>query len=47
MASYRVTANCCEMGENAARVNAYGLQHHIPLRQVEVAKVLHDKFRRV
>ncbi len=40
MASYRVTGNCCQMGENAGKIVAYALRNHISLRQVDVKKVL-------
>lgn len=35
MASYRVTGNCCQMGENAALAAAYALKRGIPLREVK------------
>ncbi len=44
MASYRVTANCTEMAENAAIVNAYAIKNELPIRAVDVKKVLCGKF---
>lgn len=44
MASYRVTANCTEMAENAAIVNAFAIKNQLPIREVDVEKVLRGKF---
>lgn len=44
MASYRVTANCTEMAENAAIVNAYAFKNKMPIREVDVKQVLCGKF---
>ncbi|MBQ2781176.1 MAG: FAD-dependent oxidoreductase [Clostridia bacterium] len=46
MASYRVTADCCQMAENAAAVNAYAIKNDLPLREVDVVAVLGGKFAR-
>lgn len=34
MASYRVTGNCCQMGEAAGKAAAYAIEHAIPIREV-------------
>ena len=46
MASYRVTANCTEMAENAAIVNAFAIKNNIPIRDVNVFEVLDGKFKK-
>ena len=40
MASYRVTGDCCEMGDNAGRVVSYALRTGTPLREVSVEEAL-------
>lgn len=40
MASYRVTGNCCRMGDSAGTIAAYALRHGLPLREVPVAEAL-------
>lgn len=44
MASYRVTANCTEMAENAAIVNAFALKNGVSIRDVKVKSVLGGRF---
>ena len=39
MASYRVTGNCCQMGENAGNVIAYAIKNHINVRDVKVSNL--------
>ena len=34
MASYRVTGNCCAMGEAAGKAAAYAVQNNVSVRQV-------------
>lgn len=34
MASYRVTGNCCAMGEAAGKAAAYAVKNNVPIRQV-------------
>ena len=36
MASYRVTGNCCQMGENAGNVVAYAVKNNVNVRDVNV-----------
>lgn len=36
MASYRVTGNCCQMGENAGNVVAYAVKNNVNVRDVKV-----------
>lgn len=40
MASYRVTADCCRMGQTAGAVAAYSARTGTPLREVSVKKAL-------
>lgn len=42
MASYRVTGNCCQMGENAGILAAYALRTGTPIREVPVKEVLEN-----
>jgi hypothetical protein len=36
MASYRVTGNCCQMGENAGRYIAKAIRENINIRDVKL-----------
>ena len=40
MASYRVTGNCCQMGENAGKVISYAVKNNINVRDVEVNEIV-------
>ncbi len=40
MAAYRVTGNCCHMGENAGKLVAYSIKNNTPIREVNVKSVL-------
>ena len=40
MASYRVTGNCCQMGENVGILAAYALQNNMDIRKINVKDVL-------
>lgn len=42
MASYRVTGNCAQMGENAGYYIAESLQKNIPLREVKLSLTLEE-----
>lgn len=40
MASYRVTGDCCQMGDGAGRIAAYAAAHGISLREVPVREAV-------
>ena len=40
MASYRVTGDCCQMGDSAGKIVAYALKNNVPLREVNVREVV-------
>lgn len=42
MASYRVTGNCCQMGEKAGKIAAYAIKHGVDIRDVDVKAVLSE-----
>lgn len=40
MAAYRVTGDCCKMGENAGKIAAYALKRNVSVRDVIVSEVI-------
>lgn len=44
MASYRVTGNCCQMGENLAYAVAYAIRNRLNIRDVHDMKAVRDSF---
>lgn len=43
MASYRVTGNCCKMGDSIGKIVAYATKHNVPIRNVDVKRILNHK----